>query len=74
MQVQEILCECKGRTMDEQQACIQIAEAQERISPPNNSDQEVCETLIPSCEKQIALGCETLSTTEGKKACGIALP
>lgn len=72
MRVQEILCECQGLTQDEQQACIQIAEAQERIDPPTAPEQEVCESLIPTCEAQVKLGCETLKTVEGKQACGLA--
>lgn len=72
LRVQEILCECQGRTQDERQRCMQIAEAQERLAPPGPAQQEICAGLIEGCEAAVAAGCETLRTVEGKQACGLA--
>lgn len=72
LQVQQKLCECKGQTQSERNSCEQAASDQEALAPPTDAQLATCEQILPECEAQIAKGCDTLQTLEGKQACGIA--
>jgi hypothetical protein len=74
LQVQNVLCECRGRTTDEINACEQTASTQESLAPPSTSDLKVCEGLIKSCQTAIDGGtnCAVLQTQPGRVACGIS--
>ncbi len=73
LQVQQKLCECKGQTQTERNSCEQAASDQESLAPPTDEQLAACEEILPECEAQIAKGCDTLLTLEGKQACGIAV-
>lgn len=72
MQIQQQLCQCQGKTQTEQRTCEDAASAQEKLAPPTDAQLAACEALLDSCEAQVAKGCETLDTAEGRKACGIS--
>lgn len=72
MQVQQVLCQCQGSTQNERNACEDAASAQEKLAPPDDTQLAACETILPECEAQVALGCDTLDTPAGRTACGIA--
>jgi hypothetical protein len=61
----EKLCDCSLGTL-EKQACKQrVAQEDSRISP-TAEDEARCRELLPICD------CHTISTPEGKRACGLA--
>jgi hypothetical protein len=72
LQVQQVICTCKGKTQAERTACEDAASAQEALAPPTAAQLTACEPLITSCEAQVARGCETLDTADGRVACGLA--
>jgi hypothetical protein len=76
LQVQNVLCECRGRTTDEINACEQTASTQESLSPPNSDQIKVCQGLIKPCQAILDGGtnCAVLQTQAGREACGISDP
>lgn len=61
----EKLCECSIGTL-ERNACKQrVAQEDSRIAP-TAEDEARCKDLLPICD------CHTISTPEGKRACGLA--
>jgi hypothetical protein len=76
LQVQDILCECRGRTTDEINACEQTASTQESLAPPTDSQLNTCQGLIKPCQAIIDGGtnCAVLQTQAGREACGISDP
>lgn len=74
IQVQQVLCQCQGRTQSERNTCEDNAKQQESLQPPSDSTQQTCEQLLPGCEAIIdgGGGCASLQTDEGRKACGLS--
>jgi len=74
MQIQDVLCNCRGRTQDEINACETTQSAQEALAPPNNEQIKVCANLLQGCTNLIDGGtnCQALETISGRQACGIA--
>ena len=74
MEIQRVLCTCKGQTQNERSACEDAAAAQERLAPPDAAGLTQCEALLPGCQAlvQDGSGCEALFTTAGRVTCGIA--
>ncbi len=74
LQIQYILCECRGRTVDEINACQNTASTQESLQPPTPEQIKTCGGFVKSCQAAIDGGtaCEALQTVAGRQACGIA--
>ena len=72
LDVQQVLCECTGRTQDQRNACSDSAKAQESLAPPDEAALAQCDAILPVCEELVAKGCAALDTDEGKRACGLA--
>lgn len=65
----EFLCTCTYQTQIEVQACYQDVRVREGDLEPTSEEEEVCGSLLESCQ---ASGCAQLETPEGKAACGLS--
>jgi hypothetical protein len=63
----EKLCDCKLNSVDRTN-CLQRAAQEEGRIGPTPEEEEVCGQLLETCE------CGTISTEQGKEACGLARP
>ena len=66
-QLSEALCQCITTTID-RDTCLANAANQESRYPPTSDQDAYCKQLLPQCS------CFTVSTPEGKKACGLSVP
>jgi len=73
-QIQQTLCQCRGRTETEITSCETTETAQESLQPPTSQQVTACAALLPGCQKAINNGnsCQALETIDGRQACGIA--
>jgi hypothetical protein len=61
----EKLCDCELNALA-REACLRNAADQDGRVAPTAEQEEVCGELLERCE------CSTISTPEGKQACGLA--
>ncbi len=77
LQVQQVLCLCKGKTQNERNTCSDNASAQQDLAPPTTDQLATCKNILPGCSAVIGddgQGCDQLQTPAGARACGIAKP
>jgi len=74
MQIQQVMCQCTGKTQDERNSCEDAASQQERIATPSAATLKQCEAILPTCQEFLSTpaGCAALTTVDGRRACGQA--
>jgi hypothetical protein len=61
----EKLCDCALNSIA-RDSCLQRASQEDGRVAPTAADDALCSKLLPACD------CHTISTAEGKRACGLA--